>query len=237
MRNIIILPVTARIIAAFIFFVPMQAAYASLIEVPYAAATCCIGEYEPTTQIASYWAQTFRAPAEKLGDLKIWGLNNQQYPGSVFEFALLITTTSQENFQPTQVLYESQRQSVSNQFITEFTFDLSQLSFIRDNKYSFIIDTYVTRDGKIDVGQIATTAPPVYDAYQDGALYYLFATENGRVADLNAQWYESGLDISFSLGAPAVLATPIPAAAWLLISGAGLLGAAAKRRKTPVVRA
>lgn len=209
----------------------IQPAYAALIHVPFNGTACCIGEYNPITGVASYWAQTFYAPSEKVGDLKIWGLNNEQYPGSVFDFRLLITATNSDyGFQPTSVLYESPKVSLNNQFITGLTFDLSQLTFAQGTKYAFVIDSYVTRDGLIDIGQFMVNTNP--DAYPAGGSYALIATGNGRPADLNARWnLMDNLTISFSLDATnAVSAIPEPETYSLLLAGLAVVGAAAKRR-------
>ncbi|WP_239292879.1 PEP-CTERM sorting domain-containing protein [Candidatus Nitrotoga sp. 1052] len=210
----------------------MQPSQAALIDVPNNSSACCIGEYSPTTHVTSYWAQTFIVPAAKVGDLKLLILNNEQFPGSVFDFHLLVTETdsSHSAFQPTSILYESSTISVSDRFPTEFTFDLSELTFVQGIKYAFVIDTYATRNGFVDIGQFYVNTIP--SAYVGGELYTLFATEQGRKADFNATWMPTSLDMSFSLEASKLIsAVPEPETNVLILAGLGLMGVMTRRRK------
>lgn len=208
----------------------MQPSQAALIDVPYNSSACCIGEYSPTTHVTSYWAQTFIVPAAKVGDLKLLISNNEQFPGSVFDFHLLVTETN-SGFQPTSILYESSTISVSDRFPTEFTFDLSGLTFVQGIKYAFVIDTYATRNGLIDIGNFFINTNP--SAYVEGEMYTLFATEQGRTADFNAAWMPASSDMSFSLGASKLVsAVPEPETYVLILAGIGLMGVMTRRRKT-----
>lgn len=70
------------------------------------------------------------------------------------------------------------------------------------------------------------------NAYVDGEMYGLYATEQGRTSDMNARWYSTRLDVSFSLEASSMIhSTPEPETYAMVLAGLGLMGIAARRRK------
>ncbi len=87
---------------------------------------------------------------------------------------------------------------------------------------------FLDNSGSVFSTKDLPTAPLNLQQFSNGYATLLFANTSYQYAGIWGQVNSLSGSIS---------PVPLPAAAWLLISGAGLLGAAAKRRKIPAVQA
>ena len=164
--------------------------------VPADAGVCCIGEYHSLT--TAYLEQTFRATGTHIRSLTIGVLDNfpSDVPPAPFRFRLLLTTTGA--LHPGAVLWESADLSVNTSQLTDVTVDIDGVNLMSGSMYSWVLDTYATRDSLQDVGQYLGNIGHDVAPYQDGVLRLGAASGNGRAFDFETPWVEiGGLDAAF----------------------------------------
>ena len=141
-----------------------------------------------------YLAQTFIATGEKPESILL-GLSSNNFPS---QFGLLFTEYN-PGFHPGEVLWESKDLALtaSNGQYHEYSFKLSGLKLDVGTQYAFILDTYVTRDGVLDLGGYFANLGIDVSPYLEGVQYFADATGLGREADFAATWINTGFDAAF----------------------------------------
>ena len=186
-----------------------------VINVAGTTETCCIGEGPTLPDISSYWAQSFVALGKSIRGFQFYALDNLGpiYNGP-FKFRVLLVDGEPNAAGIKIVLFESDTVAVpfvaNGGRFTTIDVDMSCAKLREGDRYTWIIDANVTRDGVLDVGGIFTTVSN--DAgYPEGQAYLLFATGQGRKVDLSATWF--GIpDIAFHMAFYNERDTPSPPA-------------------------
>jgi hypothetical protein len=172
------------------------------IYVPFDAGGLIIGEHYSVT--IAYWAQTFTAAGRTPTTLTIPMFNN--LAASPFRFRVLLVEAlgGAGQFTPGAVLWESSDAAIPEipaPDPTEITFKVKGVRLTAGSRYAWVVDSYSTRDGVMDVGllmaNIGNTAPP----YAAGEAYWQAASGQGRTADFAASWtpWDASGDASFLL--------------------------------------
>lgn len=196
---------------------------------------CCVGEANPQNAFQSYFGQTFLARGNTATNLTFSvGSNASEYTPGPFNFRTLILDIGNSNtISNAKIMFESDAISVAQTELTPISLDLNNLAFVEGHRYAWAIDTVSMRDGIADLGFFGV-GDPIYttdpDAYVDGRLFYLIATESGRDADLAYTWTpgESSWAMAFDMTfAKAEVSEPAPIA----LLAAGLAGLGFVRRR------
>jgi hypothetical protein len=95
------------------------------------------------------------------------------------------------------------------------------------------LDTYVTRDGVLDLGGYFANAGIDVSPYLDGVKYFADATGLGREADFASTWINSGFDAAFLISYKDDKKLPEPATLALIGIGLAGLGFSRRKRATP----
>jgi hypothetical protein len=200
------------------------------IRVAADAGACCTGEYHSLEN--DYLAQSFRAIAEKPISLLLDLANNLpgDVPAAPFRFNLFLARGSGGTGLG-RVLWSSGPFAIPADLMGyhDYSFAISGVHLDVGQTYSWVLDTYSTRDGAQDVGAWLGNIGHDVAPYLDGDLYVRKATGQGWRSDRAAGWTNTGMDAAFLMQFATAVPEPETYAMWLL--GIGALMYSVRRRR------